>query len=256
MKASTNRFYKTVDVAMRSASDGDGAQILLDTRPIRTPGGRALFLPSQACAEAIAAEWRAQGKRIDVNTMPLTQLANTALDRIGPNAAAMIDMLLGYAGADLLCYRAEAPADLALRQHKQWQPLLDWAAVRWDAHLTVTSGIIPVTQPAAAMAALNRPLAGFDAWELTVAAIVTQTCGSLILALALLDDHIDADTAFALSQLDETYQCERWGEDYEAARRRRQLHGEIGDAYRFMLLTRGIDKAWRPDPPDQGEKRE
>lgn len=245
------RFYKTVSVAPGKPGGGRDHGVYLDGRPIRTPGGQRLAVPSAPCAEAIAAEWRAQSERIDVATMPLTQLASTTLDRVGPHAAAVIEMLLGYAGADLLCYRAETPADLVTRQHRQWQPLLDWAAARWDAHLVVTSGIVPVPQPAAALDALRRALEAFDPWELAGLAVIAQACGSLVLALALVDGHIDADTAFALSQLDELYQSERWGEDHEAAQRRQRLHSEIGEAWRFLALI-GEEPAQASGTKDRG----
>lgn len=241
MKPSAERFYKTVAVSLVETGGETAYAVRLDGRPIRTPGGRILALPTAESAAAVAAEWRAQSERIDVNTMPLTRLANTALDRVSPNAPAVIDMLLDYAGADLLCYRAEAPADLVSRQHRQWQPLLDWAASRWGAHLAVTSGVVPIAQSATALAALRRPLEALDGWHLTVLAIVAQTCGSLVLAMAVVEERIDAETAFALSQLDELYQSEQWGDDYEAAQRRKHLRDEIGDACRFMVLVQGIE---------------
>ncbi len=253
MKPSAERFYKTVAVVHLRGGNEQGHAVRLDGRPMRTPGGRPLTLPSVESAEAIAAEWRSQSARIDIAAMPLTRLASTALDRIAPNTAAVIDMLQCYAGADLLCYRAEAPADLARRQHEQWQPLLDWAVKRWDANLAVTGGVLPVAQPAAALDALRRPLQALDPWHLTALAVIAQACGSLVLALAVGEGRINAEGAFALSQLDEIYQSERWGEDYEAAQRRRQLRDEIIEAWRFMMLVRG-EAAHLPAEPDQGAR--
>ncbi|MGZ8995121.1 MAG: ATP12 family chaperone protein [Rhodospirillales bacterium] len=236
----SQRFYKT---ATTSPADGDatglGFAVRLDQRPIRTPGGRPLILPRQALAEAIAGEWRAQSKRIDVAAMPFTRLAATAVDRVAEGKAAVVETLLAYAGGDVLCYRAEEPTDLMARQHQRWQPLLDWAADRLGAHLVVTHGILPVAQPEPAVAALRAALEALDSWQLTALAVIAQTCGSLVIALALAQGRIDAAEAFALSQLDESYQIERWGEDAEAARRRRALHDDIRDAWRFMMLARG-----------------
>jgi chaperone required for assembly of F1-ATPase len=236
------RFYKT---ATASPAEGPhpGYRVRLDGRPIRTPGGRPLILPAQPLAEAIAAEWQRQTDRIDVAAMAFTRLAATAVDRVAEGRPAVIEMLLSYAGADALCYRADEPFDLVLLQQQRWQPLLDWAAESLGARLVVTSGILPVAQPEPAIAALRRVLDAMDTWELTALAVVAQACGSLVLALALAQGHIDADEAFALSQLDESYQIERWGEDAEAARRRTALHDDICDAWRFMLLARGDGRA-------------
>ncbi|MEM5709694.1 hypothetical protein, partial [Elizabethkingia meningoseptica] len=113
--------------------------------------------------------------------------------------------------------RAEEPADLTARQHQRWQPLLDWAAEALGAHLVVTHGILPVAQPDEATAALRAALDALDGWQLTALAVIAQACGSLVIALALARGRIDTEEAFALSQLDESYQIERWGEDAEAA---------------------------------------
>lgn len=238
------RFYKTATASpAEGPGQGSGYGVRLDGRPIRTPGGRPLVLPAQPLAEAIAAEWQRQTDRIDVAAMAFTRLAATAVDRVAEGRPAVIEMLLSYAGADALCYRAEEPSDLVLRQQQRWQPLLDWAANHLQARLVVTPGILPVAQPEPAIAALRRVLDATDTWELTALAVIAQACGSLVLALALARGRIDADEAFALSQLDESYQIERWGEDAEAARRRTALHDDIRDAWRFMLLARGDVRA-------------
>lgn len=246
----SQRFYKTATAA--AADGGAGAQqfsVRLDGKPIRTPGGRPLLLPASGLAEAIAAEWQAQGQRIDVAGMALTRMAATAVDRVAEGRNGVIDMLVSYAGADVLCYRAEEPADLAARQREHWQPLLDWAAHGLGARLVVTEGVIPVAQPDAALAALRRAVEALDTWQLTGLAVIAQACGSLVLALALAQGRIDPGRAFALSQLDESYQIERWGEDAEAARRRRVLHDDIRCAWRFMLLAGG-----RADPLPAAEE--
>ena len=100
-----------------------------------------------------------------------------------------------------------------------------------------------MAQPQPAIAALRQVLDATDTWELTALAVITQACGSLVLALALARGRIQPAEAFALSQLDESYQIERWGEDAEAARRRKALHDDIRDAWRFMLLARGDVRA-------------
>lgn len=238
------RFYKTATASPADgAVQGSGYRVRLDGRPIRTPGGRPLILPTQAVAEAIAEEWQRQTDRIDVAAMAFTRLAATAVDRVAEGRAGVIEMLLSYAGADALCYRAEEPLDLVLRQQQRWQPLLDWAAESLGARLVVTLGILPVAQPEPALAALRRVLDAMNTWELTALAVIAQACGSLVLALALARGRIQPAEAFALSQLDESYQIERWGEDAEAARRRTALHDDIRDAWRFMLLARGDGRA-------------
>jgi chaperone required for assembly of F1-ATPase len=226
------RFYKQAAIA----ATADGVAVQLDGRPVKTPAGKPLVVPGAALAEAIAAEWADQGETVRPATMPLTQLAATALDRIGPERPAIVERLLSYAATDLLCYRADFPPDLAERQHAAWQPLLDWAAAELAAGLTVTVGVMAVEQPPAALAALAERLAAHDTWRLAAIQAACAAAGSLVLALALAEGRLNAEQTFGLSQLDETYQAEKWGEDYEAADRRAALKRDIDAAARLLAL--------------------
>jgi chaperone required for assembly of F1-ATPase len=199
------RFYKEVTVE-------DGA-ILLDGRAVKTPARASLILPSPTLAEAVAAEWRAQGEEIDPRAMPLTGLSNAAIDRVMPDPAAFARPLAAYAESDLLCYRADAPAELVARQADAWDPLLDWARMRFDVHFTITSGIVHAAQPAATIARLGEGLVARDPFSLAAMAPIVTIGGSLVTALALAEDAIDADRAFDVTHLDELWQAERWGED-------------------------------------------
>jgi len=196
-----------------------------------------LKLPTEALAQAIAEEWAGQGDHIKPATMPLTQLSNTAIDRVAGNPAPAIQELLAYAGADLLCYRAGEPAALVERQQKLWQPLLDWLALRHDAPLAVHAGVIHKPQPEPSIAALRRHLGSLSPFELAGLAAITPLAGSLVIALALHEGRISADEAFDLAELDASFQIERWGEDAEAASRRQGLRQELHDIRRFLQLS-------------------
>lgn len=206
------RFWKAASVE----AEGGGWQVLLDGRPIRTPGKLPLVMPTRALAQAIAAEWDAQADVIDPNTMPLTRAANSAVEKVTPQFAAVADMLAGYGGTDLLSYRASGPATLAERQAAAWDPLIDWAARALRAPLKITEGVIPVAQDAGALARLRARLDDLTPWQLTALHDLVTLPGSLILGLAVLEGRLDADAAHALSRIDETFQAERWGRDDEA----------------------------------------
>jgi chaperone required for assembly of F1-ATPase len=226
------RVYKSV--ATRSTTDGWG--VTLDGRPLRTPAKRELYVPSESLAAAIAAEWDAQDPDIRPETMPLTRMATTAIDRTTERRAEVAAEVANYAGTDLVCYRAHHPAALAARQEAAWQPLIDWAAGRYDAGLAVTAGIVPLAQSPASLKAYAGAVGALDDFRLTALQAATGACGSLVIALALLEGRLDADAAFEVSQLDETFQIEAWGEDAEAARRRAALAEEIRAAARFLDL--------------------
>ena len=231
------RVYKSV--ATRVAEGGWG--VALDGRPLRTPAKRELVVPSEPLAAAIAAEWDAQVHDIRPATMPLTQLAATAIDRTAEKHAEIAADVANYAGTDLVCYRAEHPPALAARQEAAWQPLIDWAAGRYDAGLAITTGIVPVAQSPASLKVYAGVVGALDHFRLTALQAATGACGSLVIALALYEGRIDAAAAFDLSQLDETFQIEAWGEDAEAAARRVALAAEINAVARFLGLLRAPD---------------
>jgi chaperone required for assembly of F1-ATPase len=215
-----------------------GFGISLDDKPLRTPAKALLSVPSRALAEAIAAEWHAQGDEIQLDNLPLTRLASTAIDLVTPRRAQVIAEIARYAGTDLVCYRAGHPPDLAQRQHAAWQPLIDWATLRYDAPLEVTVGVVPVTQLPETLRAFAAAIDAYGVLHLAALHMATAACGSLVVALALIEGRLDVEGAFAAAQLDETYEIELWGEDPEQTRRRAALKDDMALAARFIELLR------------------
>jgi chaperone required for assembly of F1-ATPase len=233
---SNRRFYERASVA--PDPEDNGFRVLLAGRPVRTPGGRWLTLPSAALAAAVANEWLAQGERIRPETMPLTRLAATAFDRMAACRPQVIEALAAYAAHDLLCYRAEEPDDLVALQAAVWQPLVDWAADRWGARLLIAGGVLPIAQPEEAIAALRSAVDGCSDLELTGVGCAVEASGSLVIGLAILDRRIDAEAAAAAALLDEHWQAGRWGMDEEAERRRREIAADLAAATAFLSLVR------------------
>jgi chaperone required for assembly of F1-ATPase len=225
------RFYKGVSV-------GEGNAVLLDGRPLKTPRGGSLDLPSQALAEAIAEEWRAQGDEIDPQAMPLTKLANTAIDGVTPRRDEVIAEIAAFAKHDHLCYRTDTPAELVRRQSEAWDPLLDWAAERYGAPLIPVNGITSVAQPETSIEAMRKAVDVLDPFALSALHVIASICGSLVLGLAVADNRLSPAEAFALSQIDERFQAEKWGLDSEAEARAKRLAQELATAARFMDLSR------------------
>jgi chaperone required for assembly of F1-ATPase len=221
------RFYKSVLLA------DDGLSIQLDRRDLRSPAGSLLRLPTMSLASAIADEWRAQGDDIDPTTMPLFSLAVTVIDRVTPQRDMVMAELATYGGNDLLCYR-DAQTDLANRQHEQWQPWLDRLAADHDIRLEIVTGIMPISQSDAMK--FGTLIAKHDDWQLGILHRATSLSGSLVLGLGLVSMVIDSDTMFGLAFLDELWQNETWGTDFETADRHRHLLAELKDATRFLAL--------------------
>ena len=195
----------------------DGRAVSLDGKPVRTPGRVPLALPTEALAEAVAGEWRAVEGEIDPRAMPLTGLANAAIDRVGADPALFARGLAVYAESDLLCYRADAPDDLVARQQAAWDPLLDWARARYDVHLETATGILHRAQPAATLTRLGEAIATRDAFALAALSPIVTIGGSLIAALALAENAATPEQVWDAITLDEDYQAERWGRDPLAA---------------------------------------
>jgi chaperone required for assembly of F1-ATPase len=203
---------------------------------VRTPAKAALVLPSLAMAQAIAAEWQAQDGTVKPATMPMTRMANSAIDKVAPQFDEVAALIAAYAETDLLCHRAAAPAALAARQAAAWDPLLDWAADHLDARLRVTVGIMPVAQPVASLDALGQAVRATTPFRLAALHDLVAITGSLVLGLAVARGRIDAATAFALSRIDESWQAELWGQDAEAAESEAIKRAALADAERFSHL--------------------
>ncbi len=229
------RFYKQ---ASAQAAE-HGFRITLDDRPVLTPGRLAMSVPTMVLAEAIALEWAGQGREVDPAAMPLTRIAATALDRAGPERAAVSQAILAYAATDLLCYRAEAPVELAQRQAAAWQPILDWATLQFDAPMIVTAGILPVTQSPASLDALGKAVHALDPFRLAALSTATAASGSLVIGLALAHSHLNPAQAFAASQIDEAYQAEQWGLDEQTEKTRQGLAADLHAAGKFFDLLAG-----------------
>ena len=233
------RFWHTATIELRAG----GYTILLDGKPMHLPGGAVLRVGAEPLACAIAEEWRAaggtMGGEMSFADTPLTRIAGTAQQRIEPDPGPTVAALARYAESDLLCYRAETPEALARRQAREWQSWLDWAALTYDAPLRITTGIAYVRQPRDSIAALHRAVAALDTPALAALGVVVPALGSLVLGLALAEGRLNAATAHSLGCLDELFQAEAWGEDAEAAARRRAIADDIGLAARYLELTRG-----------------
>lgn len=230
------RFYQ--EVAVAAGEEGFG--VTLDGKPVKTPAGQTLAVPTAALAGSLADEWSAQGETIVPATMPLMQLVTTAIDRMPLTRGHVLGYVAGFGASDVLCYRAEQPSDLAAMQAARWQPWLDWARRDLGASLSVTTGIVPVTQDPDSVAVLRTRAEASDDWTLTALQSLAPCLGSLVLALAVVEGKLEPDTAFELSRLDEAFQNERWGLDSDAKARNDGLRQEILAAARMLELLREV----------------
>lgn len=226
------RFYKAAEAGMVEG----GYTVRLDGMQVRTPAKAKLVVPVEGLAQDIAGEFAAQGAQIVPAAMPVTRLANSAIDTVAAAMDSVADEFAAYAGSDLLCYRAEAPRGLVARQAEHWDPVLVWAAKEVGVRFHTVAGIMHRRQPEGAIAAMRAEARAFDCFGLCALQTLTALTGSAVLALALARGVIGRDAAWDAAVVDETWQIEHWGDDMEAARQRAGRRRDFVAACRVLEL--------------------
>jgi chaperone required for assembly of F1-ATPase len=226
------RFWK--NAAFKA--EGSAWGIALDGKPLRTPARQPLLVASKALAEAIADEWNSAGETVAPRSMPLTGLANAAIDRVAPDPQSFAAGLAGYGESDLLCYRAEGPPDLVARQEEAWDSLLAWARRRFDVDFEITAGVVHVPQPHSTVGRLAHVTTSLDASRLAGLSPLVTIGGSLVAALAILEGAVAPEDAWKAVTLDEVWQREKWGTDAEAEAMLDARRRDFFAAARFLDL--------------------
>ncbi|MDV7142261.1 ATP12 family protein [Tropicimonas sp. TH_r6] len=230
------RFWKEA----KAVRGPDGWDVQLDGRPVKTPAKAPLVLPSQALAEAIAAEWDALEEAVDPSIMPLTRSANAAIDKVATQFDEVAALIAAYGETDLLCYRAEGPEALCAQQAAAWDDLLDWAREDLGAPLEVCVGVVPHAQPEESVARLRHEVASLDAFALTALHDLVAMSGSLLIGLAALRGRLPEEDLWARSRVDENFQESQWGADEEASVTASFKRGEFLHAVRFYRLSQAL----------------
>jgi len=211
------RFYKSVEMVEAAG----GFALRLDGKKAMTPGKQPLAVPRRDLADAIAAEWNGQGEFIDPVKMPVTRLANSAIDGVSPRLAEVRRPLIEYVGADLLYYRAGEPEGLVAKQREAWDPILGWAEQRFGVRFILAEGVTHVAQPETTLARIAAAIERFDEpFRLAGLSLATTLTGSALIALALAEGALDVEAAWSAAHVDEDWNIFKWGEDAEAMRRR------------------------------------
>jgi len=226
------RFWKEVQLAEEEGGWG----IRLDGRPVRTPARATLTVPTEALANAITDEWSSVEGEVDPRAMPLTGIANAAIDRVAPQKDAFAAGLANYAEADLACYRTDGPRALVDRQEESWDALLAWARRRYDIDFACTSGLLHVAQPPATVERLTHAVEVLDAFRLAGMSPLVRVGGSLVAALAVLEKALTPEQAWDAVSLDDRWQLEQWGADAEAEKALQNRRRDFFAAARFLEL--------------------
>ena len=228
------RFYEAVSIAETETGFG----VELDGKTVKTPGRVALEMPTSESAQLVADEWSAITDEINPLLMPVTRLANTAVDGVANEMQAVMEDIVRYSSSDLLCYRADGPAGLVDAQRKHWDPILDWMDNDVGARFELAEGIMHINQPKEAIAAVGVRLKNHEEpFKLACVHTFTSLSGSALIALALAEGCLDADAAWNAAHVDEDWNVGQWGEDHEAAARRKQRHMDFTSAHRLLCAV-------------------
>lgn len=226
------RFWK---VAAATEAEG-GWSVQLDGKPLRTPARAPLVIPTRPLADAIVAEWQSAPDEFEPRDMPLTGLANAAIDRVASDPPAFARSLAQYGETDLTCYRAQTPAALAAAQAQAWDHLLAWARRRFDVDFRTTDGIVHVAQPSGTVKQLAHAVGALDPFRLSGLHPLVTISGSLVAALALLERAISVDECWQAASVDDRWQLDQWGSDFEAEARLNNQRLDFLNAARFLEL--------------------
>jgi len=227
------KFYSNASIG----SAAGGFSILLDGKPLKTPLHADFILPYAELAQAVAAEWNAQGDKIVPASMLLTKFVNSTIDGVAKKMDDVKRDIVSYANTDLLFYRAATPPDLAERQARAYDPILDWLKNR-GIHFSVTAGVMPVKQPQASLDAVYDALEIYDPFALAGITSITAMTGSACLALAVAEDYLSAEAAWDAAHIDEDFQIEQWGRDDDATAARAAKWKEMEAACRLLALVK------------------
>jgi len=231
-RSKTKRFFKDAE----TVEIGNFFQVELDGNPLVTPEKRLLKLSTRKLADAVCNEWREQDKKIDAKRLKITQLANTAIDKVGPKLNELVSEVPTFVNTDLLCYRVNTPEDLAIKQNERWSIPVNWLRTTHEIDLAVTQALQPIEQAVEAVTKLKALIACYDAFQFSGLLSITSLTGSIILAISLTEGFLDAEQVYEMAFLDEIYQESRWGTDHEATSRREYIREEIRQTKYFIQL--------------------
>jgi chaperone required for assembly of F1-ATPase len=235
------RFYREVTVQVANGQPaGGGWQVMLDGRRVKTVAGAPQIVPTQSLAEALAAEWARQGEKIDPSDLPLRDMADFAIDIAAPGKAALAQELVAYGDTDTLCYRADPDEPLHVRQLEVWEPLLRDFEQRHGVQMVRVSGIVHRPQDKSALAALEARMGQENPFALTGLDMMTKLAASLTTGLLALDEDNEsrARQLWQAACLEEEWQADLWGREYEAEQRRARREADFLRAWRFSRLAR------------------
>lgn len=231
------RFYKLVS----HKKTNDGYHIQLDGNGVKTPLGQDLLVSTKSLADAVVVEWAAQEEKVKPDTMPLTQIIITKLDKIREREA-ITKSCMRYLDTDLVCYWTKEPEPLAKKQKEVWGRWVKDFERHFEVPLYTTKTIDAIKQDEEAHKRVWNYIESLDDAYFTILHIMTSLSGSLVLALSFTEGEITAEEMFEASYLEELYRGEIYNEALHGAApneeaEREAFKRDVAAAERYLELA-------------------
>jgi len=221
-----------------------GWNLHLDGKQVKTPEKSDLIFPTQNLATIARNEWKDQKETILPDTMPVTQMMMTVIDRVTPNRAKLQNEILDYIDTDLICYFTDEPEIYATAQMDAWQPVLEWIKSLYGTKPLTTSGLAALSQPENLRGAITTYVNKLDDLAFACLYRIVSATGSLFLGLAFLEKAFTNDEIFHATLVedlikDTIYLADAYGLSPDQEKKRKQLKSEIEDCKIFLNSWKG-----------------
>ena len=185
--------------------------IYLDEVRLKSDQGTDIKL-SEKLADEIVREWSVDGKLNTIKNSFFTKFCFSATDMKEKEREAVLGSLIKYGNCDPICYIADEPTKLNLKQKDIYNPLIDWAEKFLSIKLNTGSGLLYIEQPSLNSGKIKKYLEELDNFHLTIIHELTKSLGSLFTCLALYKNIISPELAWEVANVEDNFRIETWGE--------------------------------------------
>ena len=219
-------------------TDKGNLKVLLNGKQLKTPLRKNIVIPSEDIFKKIKKEFSKIKSEINYSDMPVFSMVLAIIDKIKPNRKNLHDELIKYSMNDLICYRVSKFENEILYnlQVKKWNKWIEWAENFFSINLLISESIMPVNQNDDTSRKVLNILNDLDSWEFGCLYQSTKLSGSFFLGFAYISKIINVKQFFSLSFLEELYQIEKWGSDFESSIRHKSILKELKEIDEFLKL--------------------
>ena len=185
--------------------------IYLDENCLKSDQGNNIKVPARL-ADEIVREWNTDGKINSIKNSFFTKFCFSVIDMNKKDRESALSQLIAYGNCDPICYIADEPKKLHIKQKKLYDPLIDWAQKALSIKLNTGAGLLFIEQPLPNSGNIKKFLEELDNFHLTIIHELTKTLGSLFTSLALHNNIISSELAWEVANVEDNFRIDVWGE--------------------------------------------